>query len=67
MFFFVFVLLFYLYGIVINFVEGRYDNCIGKWIDLDMITDVAVDFKLHVYKELKDKITDMVRLVKEDV
>ena len=27
-----------------------------KWIDLDMITNVAVDFKLHVYKELKDKI-----------
>ena len=27
-----------------------------KWIDLETITDVVVDFKLHVYKELKDKI-----------
>ena len=26
-----------------------------KWIDLDTITDVVVDFKLHVYKELKEK------------
>ena len=27
-----------------------------KWIDLDMITEVVVDFKLHVYEELKKKI-----------
>ena len=27
-----------------------------KWIDLDQITDVVVDFKLHVYQELKEKI-----------
>ncbi len=27
-----------------------------KWIDLEMITTVVVDFKLHVYKELKEKI-----------
>ena len=27
-----------------------------KWIDLDQITQVVVDFKLHVYKELKEKI-----------
>ena len=27
-----------------------------KWIDLDMITDVVVDFKLEVYKILKKKI-----------
>tara|TARA_Y100001970_G_scaffold280803_1_gene390384 strand:- start:308 stop:784 length:477 start_codon:yes stop_codon:yes gene_type:complete len=27
-----------------------------KWIDIDEITDVVVDFKLHVYKELKEKI-----------
>ena len=27
-----------------------------KWIDIDKITDVVVDFKLHVYKELKEKI-----------
>ena len=27
-----------------------------KWIDVDKITDVVVDFKFNVYKELKDKI-----------
>ena len=31
-----------------------------KWIELDMITDVAVDFKLHVYKELKNKIKKII-------
>tara|TARA_B100001093_G_scaffold508393_1_gene570491 strand:- start:347 stop:823 length:477 start_codon:yes stop_codon:yes gene_type:complete len=31
-----------------------------KWIDLDSITDVAVDFKLHVYKKLKDKIKKII-------
>ena len=27
-----------------------------KWIDLELITDRVVDFKLNVYKELKDKV-----------
>ena len=27
-----------------------------KWIDLDLITEVVVDFKLAVYKELKEKV-----------
>ena len=27
-----------------------------KWIDLELITDVVVDFKLEVYKEVKKKI-----------
>jgi putative (di)nucleoside polyphosphate hydrolase len=31
-----------------------------KWIDLDMITEVVVDFKLHVYKELKEKINKII-------
>ena len=31
-----------------------------KWIDLDMITEVVVDFKLHVYKELKKKIHNII-------
>ena len=26
-----------------------------KWVDLELITDAVVDFKLHVYKELKNK------------
>ena len=31
-----------------------------KWIDLDTITDVVVDFKLHVYKELKEKVKKLI-------
>jgi putative (di)nucleoside polyphosphate hydrolase len=31
-----------------------------KWIDLEAITDVVVDFKLHVYKELKEKIKKII-------
>ena len=31
-----------------------------KWIDLDQITEVVVDFKLHVYKELKEKIKKVI-------
>ena len=27
-----------------------------KWIELDQITNVVVDFKLHVYKELKERV-----------
>ncbi len=27
-----------------------------KWVDLDKITDLVVDFKLDVYKEVKDKV-----------
>ena len=27
-----------------------------KWIELDQITKFVVDFKLHVYKELKEKV-----------
>ena len=31
-----------------------------KWIDVDQITEVVVDFKLHVYKELKEKIIKVI-------
>ena len=31
-----------------------------KWIELDQITEVVVDFKLHVYKELKGKIKKII-------
>ena len=31
-----------------------------KWIDLDQITEVVVDFKLHVYKELKEKVKQII-------
>ena len=31
-----------------------------KWIELDQITDVVVDFKLHVYEELKKIIKKII-------
>ena len=31
-----------------------------KWIDLDLITDVVVDFKYHIYKELKEKVKKLI-------
>ena len=31
-----------------------------RWIDLSMITEVVVGFKLHVYKELKEKINKII-------
>ena len=31
-----------------------------KWIEIDKITEVVVDFKLHVYKEVKDKVKKII-------
>ena len=31
-----------------------------KWLDLDELTDVVVDFKFDVYKELKEKIKKII-------
>ena len=31
-----------------------------KWIDINEITEVVVDFKLHVYEELKEKIKKLI-------
>ena len=31
-----------------------------KWIELELITDVVVDFKLHVYKELQEKVKKII-------
>jgi len=31
-----------------------------KWIDLNKITDVVVDFKLHIYKQLKEKVKKII-------
>ena len=31
-----------------------------KWIDLNEITEIVVDFKLHIYKELKEKIQKII-------
>tara|TARA_B100001173_G_C15789964_1_gene463034 strand:+ start:60 stop:536 length:477 start_codon:yes stop_codon:yes gene_type:complete len=31
-----------------------------KWIELDFITDLVVDFKQHVYKEVKEKVKKII-------
>tara|TARA_B110001452_G_scaffold238178_1_gene218515 strand:- start:590 stop:1066 length:477 start_codon:yes stop_codon:yes gene_type:complete len=31
-----------------------------KWIKLEKITDLVVDFKLHVYEEVKKKVRDII-------
>ena len=31
-----------------------------KWVDVNMITDLVVDFKLEVYRELKEKILKII-------
>ena len=31
-----------------------------KWIDLEQITEVVVDFKLHVYKELQERVKKII-------
>ena len=31
-----------------------------KWIDLNKITEVVVDFKLHVYKKLKERVRKII-------
>ena len=31
-----------------------------KWVDLNQITEIVVDFKLHVYQELKRKIKEII-------
>ena len=31
-----------------------------KWIEIDQLTDVVVDFKLHVYKEVKKQVKKII-------
>ena len=31
-----------------------------KWIELDQMTEVVVEFKLHVYKELKERVKKII-------
>ena len=30
-----------------------------KWIEIELLTEIVVDFKFHVYKELKKKVTKL--------
>jgi len=34
--------------------------CEWKWINLENITDLVVDFKLHVYEEIKKKVKEII-------
>ena len=43
----------------INIKTKNPEICEWKWIDLDNITDLVVDFKLHVYNDVKKKIKEI--------
>tara|TARA_B100001093_G_scaffold462861_1_gene478454 strand:- start:248 stop:724 length:477 start_codon:yes stop_codon:yes gene_type:complete len=41
-------------------VKTKYPEfCEWKWIDLENITDLVVDFKLHVYEDVKKKVKEI--------
>ena len=44
----------------ININTKKHEFLEWKWIDLDMITEVVVDFKLEVYKKLKSQIKEII-------
>ena len=44
----------------INIKTKNPEFCEWKWIDLEDITDQVVDFKLHVYEDVKKKVKEIV-------
>ena len=44
----------------INIKTKNPEFCEWKWIDLENITDLVVDFKLHVYEEVKKKVKKII-------
>mgnify|MGYP006173327785 FL=1 len=44
----------------INIKTKNPEFCEWKWIDLENITDVVVDFKLHVYEDVKKKVKEII-------
>ena len=44
----------------INIKTEHPEFCEWKWIDLENITDLVVDFKLHVYEDVKKKVKEIV-------
>ena len=40
----------------INIKTKQPEFCEWKWIDIENITDLVVDFKLHVYEDVKKKV-----------
>ena len=43
----------------INIKTKNPEFCEWKWIDLEKITDLVVDFKLHVYEDVKKKVNEI--------
>ena len=43
----------------INIKTKNPEFCKWKWIDLEKITDLVVDFKLHVYEDVKKKVKEI--------
>ena len=43
----------------INIKTKHPEFCEWKWIDVENITDLVVDFKLHVYKDVKEKVKEI--------
>ena len=43
----------------ININTEHPEFCEWKWIDLENITDLVVDFKLHVYEDVKKKVNEI--------
>ena len=44
----------------INIKTKHPEFCEWKWVELDKITDLVVDFKLHVYENVKKKVNKIV-------
>jgi putative (di)nucleoside polyphosphate hydrolase len=44
----------------INIQTRNPEFCEWQWIDLEKITDFVVDFKLHVYEEIKKKVKKII-------
>ena len=43
----------------ININTNHPEFCEWKWVELENITDLVVDFKLHVYEEVKKKVKEI--------
>ena len=43
----------------ININTDHPEFCEWKWVELENITDLVVDFKLHVYEEVKKKVREI--------
>ena len=44
----------------INIDTDHPEFCEWKWVELENITDLVVDFKLHVYEEVKKKVKKII-------